>query len=82
MNPPSKSATSQLDAQLKERKRSFARRIEAVDRISEAASGLMERIAEIESAAQQLTALEHRLAQWIQQLLQPAVAQSSEPIND
>lgn len=68
----SKSATSQLDAQLKERKRSFARRIEAVDRISEAASGLMERIAEIESAQEQLRALEQRLAQWVQQLLQPA----------
>lgn len=68
----SKSATSQLDAQLKERKRSFARRIEAVDRISEAASGLVERIAEIESAAQQLTALEQRLGVWMQQLLQPA----------
>ena len=66
----SKSATSQLDAQLKERKRSFARRIEAVDRIREATSGLMERITEIESAEQQLTALEQRLAQWVQQLLQ------------
>ncbi len=74
----SKSATSQLDAQLKERKRSFARRIEAVDRISEAASGLMERIAEIESAEQQLTDLEQRLAQWMQQLLQPAVVQPQE----
>jgi len=68
----SKSATAQLDAQLKERKRSFARRIEAVDRINEAASGLMERIAEIESAEQQLHTLEQRLAQWMQQLLQPA----------
>lgn len=68
----SKSATAQLDAQLKERKRSFARRLEAVDRISEAASGLMERIAEIESAEQQLTALEQRLGLWMQQLLQPA----------
>lgn len=67
----SKSATSQLDAQLKERKRSFARRIEAVDRINEAASGLMERIAEIESAEQQLTGLEQRLEQWMQLLLQP-----------
>lgn len=68
----SKSATSQLDAQLKERKRSFARRIEAVDRINEAASGLMERIAEIESSDQQLHLLEQRLGQWMQQLLQPA----------
>lgn len=67
----SKSATSQLDAQLKERKRSFARRIEAVDRINEAASGLMERIAEIESSDQQLHLLEQRLGQWMQQLLQP-----------
>lgn len=53
----SKSATSQLDAQLKERKRSFARRMEAVDRIHEAASGLAQRIAEIESAEQQLVQL-------------------------
>lgn len=72
----SKSATAQLDAQLKERKRSFARRLEAVDRINEAASGLMERIAEIESAEQQLNALEQRLAQWMQQLLQPAQVQT------
>ncbi|HEY4664112.1 MAG TPA: dynamin family protein [Comamonas sp.] len=75
----SKSATSQLDAQLKERKRSFARRIEAVDRISEATSGLMERIAEIESAEQQLTALEQRLDQWVQQLLQTPEKLGAEP---
>lgn len=77
----SKSATSQLDAQLKERKRSFARRIEAVDRISEAASGLMDRIAEIESAEQQLTALEQRLDQWRQQLLQmPDIPAAAPPM--
>lgn len=77
----SKSATSQLDAQLKERKRSFARRMEAVDRIHEAASGLAQRIAEIESAEQQLVQLEQRLVQWAQQLLQvpQAQAQTLEP---
>ncbi len=74
----SKSATAQLDAQLKERKRSFARRMEAVDRIHEAASGLAQRIAEIESAEQQLDQLEHRLAQWAQQLLQVPQAQALE----
>ena len=63
---------------MKERKRSFARRIEAVDRINEAASGLMERIAEIESAEQQLSALEQRLAQWMQQLVQPYAVQPQE----
>lgn len=75
----SKSATSQLDAQLKERKRSFARRMEAVDRIHEAASGLAQRIAEIESAEQQLVQLEQRLAQWVQQLLQVPQVHALEP---
>lgn len=74
----SKSATAQLDAQLKERKRSFARRMEAVDRIHEAANGLAQRIAEIESAEQQLDQLEQRLAQWAQQLLQVPQAQALE----
>lgn len=74
----SKSATAQLDAQLKERKRSFARRMEAVDRIHEAASGLAQRIAEIESAEQQLDQLEQRLVQWAQQLLQVPQAQALE----
>ncbi|MBF0743832.1 dynamin family protein, partial [Shigella flexneri] len=57
----SKSATAQLDAQLRERKRSFARRIEAVDRIQHAAGSLAERIEEIEQAEQELTQLEARL---------------------
>ena len=42
-----KSAASQLDAQLRERRRNFGRRIEAIERIQNAASGLDERIAEI-----------------------------------
>ena len=42
-----KSAASQLDAQLRERRRNFGRRIEAIERIQSAASGLDERIAEI-----------------------------------
>ena len=67
----SKSATAQLDAQLKERKRSFARRIEAVDRIQNAASGLVERIAEIEAAEEQLTSLHLQLGQAAMQLLEP-----------
>ena len=44
-----KSAAAQLDAQLRERRRNFSRRIEAIERIQDAASGLDERIAEIES---------------------------------
>ncbi len=43
----SKSAAAQLDAQLRERRRNFSRRIEAIDRIQQATGGLEERIAEI-----------------------------------
>jgi hypothetical protein len=65
----SKSATAQLDAQLKERKRSFARRMEAVERISQAADGLMERLNELEHAEQQLQGVQIRLDAWMAQLL-------------
>lgn len=64
----SKSATAQLDAQLRERKRSFARRIEAVDRIQHAAGSLAERIEEIEQADEELTQLEARLNELTGQL--------------
>ncbi len=57
----SKTATAQLDAQLRERKRSFARRIEAVERIQTAANSLMDRIAEIEDGERELTELQVRL---------------------
>lgn len=65
----SKSATAQLDAQLRERKRSFARRIEAVDRIQQAATGLIERIAEIEDSEAALDVLEMRLQELTSQLV-------------
>jgi hypothetical protein len=42
-------AAAQLDAQLRERRRSFGRRIEAIERIQQAATGLDDRITEIES---------------------------------
>ncbi|MES2610423.1 MAG: dynamin family protein [Pseudomonadota bacterium] len=67
----SKSATAQLDAQLRERRRSFARRMEAVDRIQQAASGLVERIAEIEQGEGELIQLEHRLQELTSQLIAP-----------
>ncbi|WP_051303720.1 dynamin family protein [Comamonas composti] len=73
----SKAATAQLDAQLKERKRSFARRIEAMDRIQGAASGLVERIAEIEAADAQLTATHMQLRKAAALLLAP-----SAPVQD
>jgi hypothetical protein len=57
----SKSAAAQLDAQLRERRRNFSRRIEAIDRIQQAAGGLDERIAEIQAQAQAVDQLDGKL---------------------
>ena len=65
----SKSATAQLAAHLRERRRSFARRIEAVDRIQQAASGLVERISEIEEGEGELVQLERKLTELTSQLI-------------
>lgn len=76
----SKSATAQLDAQLRERRRSFARRIEAVDRIQHAATGLVERISEIEAGEEELVQLELRLTELTAQLM--ALPESGDPTQD
>ena len=52
---------AQLDAQLKERRRNFGRRIEAVERIQSAAGGLDERLAEIAAQEAALKELGERL---------------------
>jgi hypothetical protein len=57
----SKSAAAQLDAQLRERRRNFARRIEAIDRISQAAGGLEDRIGEIHQQSNALSELDAKL---------------------
>ncbi|MBC7648226.1 MAG: dynamin family protein [Vitreoscilla sp.] len=58
-----KSAASQLDAQLRERRRNFGRRIEAIERIQSAASGLDERIHEIDVHEQELNVLDNKLTE-------------------
>ena len=57
----SKSAAAQLDAQLRERRRNFSRRLEAIDRIQQAAGGLDERIAEIDGQFKSLDQLDTKL---------------------
>ena len=73
----SKSATAQLDAQLRERRRSFARRIEAVDRIQLAASGLVDRISEIEASEMEIARLEKKLHELTSRLVAPAHRETS-----
>ncbi|MDB5932090.1 MAG: hypothetical protein JWR60_3797 [Polaromonas sp.] len=76
-----KSASSQLDAQLRERHRNFSRRLEAVERIQQAASGLDERIVELNDQDAQLKELEAKLAKMTAGLLDlqplPFAAQES-----
>ncbi len=57
----SKSAAAQLDAQLRERRRNFSRRLEAIDRIQQAAGGLDERIGEIDGQFKALNQLDTKL---------------------
>lgn len=59
----SKSAASQLDAQMRERRRNFTRRIEAIDRIQQAAGGLEDRIQEIEQQGTALHQLDTKLVE-------------------
>lgn len=65
----SKSAASQLDSQLRERRKNFVRRLEAIDRIAHAASGLDERIAEISSRGVELDQMETKLVELTDYLL-------------
>ncbi len=58
-----KSAAAQLDAQLRERRRNFGRRLEAIERIQQAASGLDERIGEIASQEAAIDEMDAKLAE-------------------
>ncbi len=65
----SKAAASQLDAQLRERRRNFGRRLEAIDRIQQAAGGLSDRIGEIRAQEHALTLLDTKLSELTQVLV-------------
>ena len=75
-----KSAAAQLDAQLRERRRNFGRRLEAIERIQQAASGLDDRIAEITSQEAALDELDAKLVELTSHLIEiPAAPGISEP---
>ena len=65
----SKSAAAQLDAQLRERRRNFTRRIEAIDRIQQAAGGLEDRIQDIEQQSAALNQIDAKLAELTEYLI-------------
>jgi hypothetical protein len=57
----SKSATAQVDAQLRERRRSFERRREAMERVQSAAGELEQRIAEVQTQDDALNDVQQRV---------------------
>lgn len=59
----SKAAAAQLDVQLRERRRNFSRRLEAIDRIQQASGGLGERIDEIQEQKENLNQLNAKLSE-------------------
>jgi hypothetical protein len=63
-----KSAAAQLDTQLRERHRNFGRRLEAIERIQSAASGLDERISEIDMRKDELDVLDRKLKELTEHL--------------
>ncbi|CDS51153.1 FIG00932860: hypothetical protein [Polaromonas sp. CG9_12] len=65
----SQSASVQLDAQIRERRQGFAKRLESIERIAQAASTLDERIAELNVQDMRLRALETTLGELTLQLL-------------
>ena len=67
-----KSAAAQLDAQLRERRRNFSRRIEAVSRIQQAAGGLDERIRELQTQQGELNLMDAKLVELTDRLLEIA----------
>ena len=77
-----KSAAAQLDAQLRERRRNFSRRIEAIERIQNAASGLQERIEEIDVHEVALNALDNKLTELTSHLAGEPVSASEPDVQD
>ncbi len=76
----SKSAAAQLDAQLRERRRNFGRRLDAIDRIQQASGGLNDRIGEIEVQGDALNQLNLKLSELTDYLLNASHAVRPEPV--
>lgn len=81
----SKAATSEVDVQLRERRRAFVRRREALERIQAAAGELEQRIAEVEAHDGHLSTLERQLERLSDDMLAAArgvLHERTEPLLD
>lgn len=73
-----KSAASQLDGQLRDRRSNFARRVEAITRIQDAAGGLDERLGELTAQLEALGHTRHELERLTQNMTQPIASSAEE----
>jgi hypothetical protein len=73
-----KTASAQIDSQLRERRRAFKRRRESMERIQQASGELEHRLSELESQDQRLQQLQARLKQTLDALLAAARAKPGE----
>jgi hypothetical protein len=82
----SKTASSQIDVQLRERRRSFKRRRETLERIQTAAGELEARITEVESQDDRLAQLQQQLDRHAEAVLSAslsaATAEAAQPLTD
>ena len=76
-----RAASAQVDAQLRERRRNFTRRIEAIDRIQQATGGLNDRIDEIGLQEKSLNQLDSKLLELTSYMMdaKAAVRTKTEP---
>ena len=75
-----KAASGQLDVELRERRRAFTRRIEAIQRIQDAAGGLDERLRELDQQLDALQATERELRGRVRALRESIAAQALAPL--
>ncbi len=76
----SKSAAAQLDAQLRERRRNFGRRLEAIDRIQQAAGGLDDRIGELQMQNDTLNQLDAKLTELTEYLVTAPISVAADTV--
>jgi small-conductance mechanosensitive channel len=78
----SKGASAQIDAQLKERRRNFSKRIEAIERIQSAAGNLDERLVELAAQESNLTELHVQLREFTSLIAQHGKPQPAATIGE
>ncbi|MDE1997628.1 MAG: dynamin family protein [Burkholderiales bacterium] len=74
-----KTASAQVDGQLRERRRNFKRRYETLDRIQSASSELDTRLQEVQAQDERILQLQTRLGALVEELVHVAQGPSGEP---